>query len=224
MLIAALLFDDLTPLDVVGPLEVLARAPRAEVVLAGRERGTIRDPRTHLTLTVEASLDELTAADVLVAPGGFGVDRLCDDEAVLDWIRRIHATTRWTTSVCTGSLLLAAAGLLTGVSATTHWASRDALERYGAVYTDQRVVERGKIVTAAGVSAGIDMALHLLARIGGDQLAKAVQLSIEYDPQPPFDTGSPAKAGPDLVGLVRAASARARTTFPAAGRRGTRTS
>ena len=215
MQIAALLFDDLTPLDVVGPLEVLARAPGAEIVLVGVERGTVRDPRTHFALTVEASLDEVHTADVLVVPGGFGVDRLCVDEAVLDWIRRVHATTRWTTSVCTGSLLLAAAGLLTGVDATTHWASRDALERYGAVYTEQRVVERGKIVTAAGVSSGIDMALHLLARIGGEQLAKAVQLSIEYDPQPPFDAGSPAKAGPELVSLVRAATARARTATKA---------
>jgi putative intracellular protease/amidase len=211
MLIAALLFDDITPLDIVGPLEVLARAPGAEVVLAGRERGTVRDPRTHVALTVEASLDEVSTADVLVIPGGFGVDRLCRDEAVLDWIRRMHATTRWTTSVCTGSLLLAASGLLAGIEATTHWASRDVLERYGAVYTEQRVVERGKIVTAAGVSSGIDMALHLLARIGGEQLAKAVQLSIEYDPQPPFDAGSPAKAGPELVSLVRAATARGRS-------------
>jgi len=144
MLIAALLFDDLTPLDVVGPLEVLARAPRADVVLVGRERGTVRDPRTHLALTVEVSLDEVSTADVLVVPGGFGVDPLCRDEAVLDWIRRVHGTTRWTTSVCTGSLLLAAAGLLTGIDATTHWASRDALERYGAVYTEQRVVERAR--------------------------------------------------------------------------------
>ena len=155
-------------------------------------------------------LDEVTAADVLVVPGGFGVDRLCRDEAVLDWIRRMHATTRWTTSVCTGSLLLAAAGLLTGICATTHWASRDALERYGAVYTEQRVVEHGKIITAAGVSSGIDMALHLLALIGGEQLAKAVQLSIEYDPQPPFDAGSPAKAGPELVSLVCARQPRER--------------
>ena len=207
MLIAALLFDDLTPLDIVGPLEVLARAPRAEVVLVGRERGTVRDPRTHFAFAVEASLDEVSSADVLVVPGGFGIDRLCGDEAVLEWIRRVHATTSWTTSVCTGSLLLAAAGLLTGISATTHWASRGALERDGAVYTDQRVVISGKIVTAAGVSSGIDMALHLLALIAGEQVAKAVQLSIEYDPQPPFDTGSPAKAGPELVSIVRAASA-----------------
>ncbi len=211
MLIAALLFDDMTPLDIVGPLEVLARAPRAEVVIAGLARGTVRDPKTHFTFVVDASLDEVAAADVLVVPGGLGVDPLCRDEAVLEWIRRIHATTRWTTSVCTGSILLAAAGLLTGAPATTHWASRDGLERYGAVYTEQRVVEHGKIVTAAGVSAGIDMALHLLARIGGEQLAKAVQLSIEYDPQPPFDAGSPAKAGPELANLVRTATARART-------------
>lgn len=211
MLIAALLFDDLTPLDVVGPLEVLARAPGAEIVLAGRERGTVRDPRTHLTLTVEASLDEVAKADVLVVPGGPGIERLCGDEAVLAWMRRVHATTRWTTSVCTGSLLLAAAKLLNGAAATTHWASRDALERYGAVYTEQRVVVHGRIVTAAGVSAGIDMALHLLGLIAGERVAKAVQLSIEYDPQPPFDAGSPAKAGPELVGLVRAATARQRS-------------
>ena len=165
MLIAALLFDDLTPLDIVGPLEVLARAPGAEIVLAGRERGTVSDPRTHFTLTVEASLDEVTTADVLVVPGGFGVDRLCVDEAVLTDPPRARNDALDDERVYRLAAARAA-GLLAGVDATTHWASRDVLERYGAVYTEQRVVERGKIVTAAGVSSGIDMALHLLARIG----------------------------------------------------------
>ncbi len=143
----------------------------------------------------DASFDEVTAADILVVPGGFGTRPLMKDAAHLDWVRAVHETTTWTTSVCTGSLLLGAAGLLDGLDATTHWASYDVLASTGAIPTAERVVERGKIITAAGVSSGIDMALTLTAHIGGDDMAKAIQLSIEYDPQPPFDCGSPAKAG-----------------------------
>jgi transcriptional regulator GlxA family with amidase domain len=145
--------------------------------------------------------------EIVVVPGGLGNRELLEDEALLDWLREAHAHTRWTTSVCTGSLLLAAAGLLEGVEASTHWAARDVLAGLGARPVTDRVVERGKIITAAGVSAGIDMALLLTARIGGDDLARAIQLGIEYDPQPPFDAGSTAKAPPEIVELVRGLAA-----------------
>jgi transcriptional regulator GlxA family with amidase domain len=124
---------------------------------------------------------------------------------VVQWLRQVHPTTTWTTSVCTGSIYLAAAGLLDGVEATTHWARADQLERFGAHYTEERVVERGKVITAAGVSSGIDMALTLLDRMYGPAIAQSVQLAIEYDPQPPFDAGSPSKAPPDIVELAKAA-------------------
>jgi len=209
MQIAALVFNNITPLDIVGPIEVLARLPGAEIVIVAKARGPVRDPRTHWTLTAEASLGEVTTPDVLVVPGGAGVRPLCTDDAVLAWVRAVHRTTTWTTSVCTGSLLLAAAGLLDGLAATTHWASAEALEGFGARYVERRVVVQGKIVTAAGVSAGIDMALAVAAKIAGDEVAKGIQLGIEYDPQPPFDSGAPSKAEPAIVARVRQAIQRA---------------
>jgi putative intracellular protease/amidase len=211
MEIAALVFDAITPLDIVGPIEVLARMPGAEIVIVGKTRGPVRDSRTHFTLTAEASLDEVSRPDVLVIPGGAGVRPLCADEAVLDWVRRVHAATTWTTSVCTGSLLLGAAGLLRGLTATTHWASRELLEQYGARYVEERVVSQGKIITSAGVSSGIDMALTLAARIAGDDTAKGIQLSIEYDPRPPFDCGAPSKAEAAVLERMRQSFARAAT-------------
>lgn len=209
MQIAALVFDAITPLDIVGPIEVLARMPGAEIVIVGKARGPVRDPRTHWTLTAEASLVEVTTPEVLVVPGGAGVRPLCSDEPVLEWVRTAHRATTWTTSVCTGSLLLGAAGLLRGLTATTHWASRDVLAQYGARYVEERVVPQGKIITSAGVSSGIDMALTLVARMAGDETAKGIQLSIEYDPQPPFDCGAPSKAGPELLERVRQSMPRA---------------
>ena len=203
MQIAALVFDGITPLDIVGPIEVLARMPGAEIVIVGKKRGPVRDPRTHWTLTAESSLGEVTRPDVLVLPGGAGVRPLCADESVLEWVRSAHGATTWTTSVCTGSLLLGAAGLLKGLTATTHWASSDLLEQYGARYVEERVVQQGKIITSAGVSSGIDMALTLVARIAGDDTAKGIQLSIEYDPQPPFNCGAPSKAEPAVLDRVR---------------------
>jgi len=140
---------------------------------------------------------------VLVVPGGVGNRALLSDEPVLDWIRKADESSQWTTSVCTGSLLLGAAGLLDGKRATSHWAYREALRDYGAEPVAERVVEDGKLITAAGVSAGIDMGLTLAARLTNDDVAKAIQLGIEYDPDPPFDAGSPEKAGEDLVNLVR---------------------
>jgi len=168
MQIAALVFDAITPLDIVGPIEVLARMPGAEIVIVGKQRGPVRDPRTHWTLTAEASIAEVPRPDVLVLPGGAGVRPLCEEEPILEWLRLAHGSTSWTTSVCTGSLLLGAAGLLRGLTATTHWASRELLERYGARYVEERVVQEGKIITSAGVSSGIDMALTLVAKMAGE--------------------------------------------------------
>ncbi|MFF3002513.1 DJ-1/PfpI family protein [Kitasatospora sp. NPDC057940] len=189
------LFDGFTALDAVGPYEILHMLPDADVTFAAAEPGTITDGAGSLRLVATASFADVTEADILLVPGGPGSIRGTTDGALLDWIRRIHPTTTWTTSVCTGSLLLAAAGLLTGIEATTHWSAVDTLESYGARYTARRVVEQpGRIITAAGVSAGIDMALRLAELIAGRTAAEAFQLAIEYDPQPPFDAGSYAKA------------------------------
>ena len=196
------IFPDFTALDAVGPYEVLRHLPDAKVVFAAAERGLVRLDSRFTGLQADAAFGEIDAADVLVVPGGWGTRAAMRDEALLDWVRRIHATTRYTTSVCTGSLILGAAGLLTGLDATTHWAQTKLLESTGARYTEQRVVQQGKIITAAGVSSGIDMALTLAAQIAGDDVAKSIQLLIEYDPQPPFDAGSPAKAGPAIVALT----------------------
>ena len=196
------IFPDFTALDAVGPYEVLRSLPDAKVIFAAAERGIVRTDSTFIGLHADAAFSEIDSADVLVVPGGRGTRAAMRDEALLDWVRRIHTTTRYTTSVCTGSLVLGAAGLLTGLDATTHWAQPKLLETTGARYTEQRVVQQGKIITAAGVSAGIDMALTLAAQIAGDDVAKSIQLIIEYDPQPPFDAGSPAKAGPAIVALT----------------------
>jgi putative intracellular protease/amidase len=197
--IVCLLFEGITALDIVGPYEVLQRLPEANVKFVARARGENRTDSKSLALIADYALDEVASADVLVVPGGFATRALEQDEALLAWIRAIDATTTWTTSVCTGSMLLAAAGLLVGKAATTHWASLDRLKEYGAIPTGRRVVEQGKIVTAAGVSSGIDMALTLVALIAGDEYAQGVQLGIEYDPQPPFDSGSVAKAPAPVV-------------------------
>jgi len=192
--IVCFVFDGITALDIVGPYEVLQRLPDATVKFVGMQRGEIRTDNGALALVADYAIDEVAAADVLVVPGGFATRQLEKDARLLEWIRMIDSTSTWTTSVCTGSMLLAAAGLLEGKAATTHWASLERLREYGATPTEQRVVMQGKIVTAAGVSSGIDMALTLAAHIAGDDDAQAVQLGIEYDPQPPFDAGSRAKA------------------------------
>jgi putative intracellular protease/amidase len=192
--IAIYIFDKLTALDAIGPYEVLQRLPGARVKFVGAERGPVRTEQGMLGVVRDFSRDEVTSADILVVPGGIGTRALITDEPTLEWIRAIDAGSAWTTSVCTGSLLLGAAGLLRGKQATTHWAALDMLEQFGAIPTPERVVEQGKIITAAGVSSGIDMALRLAAHIAGDEVAQAIQLGIEYDPQPPFDTGSVAKA------------------------------
>ncbi|MEU6973417.1 DJ-1/PfpI family protein [Kitasatospora aureofaciens] len=189
------LFDGFTALDAVGPYEVLRMLPEADLVFAAATPGAHTDGAGSLSLLATAALRDVTAADLLLVPGGPGARRGVSDQPLLDWIRRIHPTTTWTTSVCTGSLLLGAAGLLDGLEATTHWSAVDLLESYGATYTPRRVVEQpGGIVTAAGVSSGIDMALRLAELMAGRTAAEAFQLAIEYDPQPPFDSGSYAKA------------------------------
>ncbi|MEV7595898.1 DJ-1/PfpI family protein [Kitasatospora sp. NPDC089797] len=195
MRIAIPLFDGFTALDAVGPYEVLRMLPDSEVVFVAAAPGVLQDGEGALGLRATASFQEVARADLLLVPGGPGTRSGVTDQPLLDWIRRIHPTTTWTTSVCTGSLLLGAAGLLKGLEATTHWRAVDDLESFGATYTARRVVEQpGGIVTAAGVSAGIDMALRLAELIAGRTAAEAFQLAIEYDPQPPFDAGSYAKA------------------------------
>ena len=190
MRIAIALFEQVTALDAVGPYEVLQRLPHAEVCFTGHRKGEIRTDNGFLGLTVDYSFDEVPDPEVLLVPGGFGTRALVDDEVMLNWIRTAHETSQFTTSVCTGSLLLAAAGLLDGLRATTHFSTRQLLAKYGATPSDERVVQEGKIITAAGVSSGIDMALHLAERIAGATTAKALQLGIEYDPQPPHDAGA----------------------------------
>jgi putative intracellular protease/amidase len=204
MQIAILIFDRLTALDAVGPYEVLSRIPGAELTFVAAEPGPKRTDTDRLALIADAAIEELPDPEVLLVPGGKGNRPLLDDDRVLGWVRAAHAGSSWTTSVCTGSLVLGAAGVLEGKRATSHWAYRDRLADFGAIPAAERVVEDGKIVTAAGVSAGIDLALTLAARIGGDDLAQAIQLGIEYDPDPPFDAGSPEKAPAKLVDAVRA--------------------
>jgi transcriptional regulator GlxA family with amidase domain len=202
--IAIPIFDRLTALDAVGPYEVLSRPPGWTVTFIAAEPGPKRTETEMLALVADKSFDELPEPDVVVVPGGYGTRDLMDDETILSWLRHAHEHSQWTTSVCTGSLLLAAAGILDGLEATTHWTALETLAEYGATPVRRRVVEQGKIVTAAGVSAGIDMALTLVARIAGPELSQAIQLGIEYDPQPPFDSGSVAKAPPEIVNMVRA--------------------
>jgi putative intracellular protease/amidase len=206
--IAIPIFDRLTALDAVGPYEVLSRIPGARVRFVADSIGAKRTENGMLALIADVVLDEFTDPDVIVVPGGYGTRQLLHDELLLAWLRAAHETSQWTTSVCTGALLLGAAGILEGLEATTHWLSLELLRDYGAVPVSRRVVEQGKVITAAGVSAGIDMALTLAARIAGDGVAEAIQLGIEYDPEPPFDAGSVAKAGPEVVDRVRRASAR----------------
>jgi putative intracellular protease/amidase len=206
MNVAILLYDRLTALDAIGPYEVLSRLPGASLTFVAREAGPVRTDNGMLTLVAEKSIADVDPPDILLVPGGPGEVAARAGGPVLDWLRAAHETTSWTTSVCTGSLILAAAGLLEGRRATSHWLALGQLGRLGAVPTAERVVFDGKIVTAAGVSAGIDMALALASEIAGEQVAQAIQLGIEYDPQPPFDSGSPAKAPADLVELLRSGS------------------
>lgn len=197
--IAIPLFDRLTALDGIGPYEVLQRLPGATVTFVADRKGEIRTENGFLGLTADATYDEVPSPHVIVVPGGVGTRAVVaeDDHPLVTWVKAVHETTRFTTSVCTGSLVLAKAGLLDGLSATTHWGAYDALAKLGAEPTGERVVEHldQRIITAAGVSSGIDMALRLSELLVDADAAKAMQLMVEYDPQPPFDAGSVEKAG-----------------------------
>ncbi|MGH3278606.1 MAG: DJ-1/PfpI family protein [Trebonia sp.] len=199
--IAFVLYPGFTALDIIGPFQVLAYIPGHQAAFVAAEPGPVTDDTGRCPLIASTSLDQLTAPDVVIIGGSLSTKE--PDPRLVDWLRQVHPTTTWTTSVCTGSIYLAAAGILDGQDATTHWARAGELERHGARYTEQRVVECGKVITAAGVSAGIDMALTLLGKMYGPQLAEGVQLAIEYDPHPPFDTGSPSKAPAEIVEFVR---------------------
>lgn len=199
MLIAIVLFDRFTALDAVGPYETLGRLPGAETVFVAERTGPVRSDTGNLALLADRTLSEVPHPDIVIVPGGPGQSPQMENGTLLDWLRAADATSTWTTSVCTGSLLLAAAGLLKGRRATSHWLALDLLKPFGAEPTEERVVFDGKYVTAAGVSSGIDMGLTLLGRIAGDEHAQAVQLMTEYDPQPPYDAGSPRKAPAYLV-------------------------
>jgi transcriptional regulator GlxA family with amidase domain len=201
--VAIPIFDRITALDAIGPYEVLSRLPDASVSFLAKAPGPKRTENGMLALVADRALDELTQPDVIVVPGGNGTRALAQDEEMLAWLRHAHAHSTWTTSVCTGALLLAAAGILQGLRATTHWLQYELLRPYGVTPVAERIVREGKIITAAGVSAGIDMALTLAAEIAGPELAQAIQLGIEYDPEPPFAGGSVAKAPSEIVELVR---------------------
>lgn len=204
MHVAIPLFPQFTALDAIGPYEVLQRVPSIDVTFVGHERGEVRSENGMLGITIDATFEELATPDIVVFPGGVGTRPLVHDERVLSWVLGAHESTAYTTSVCTGSLVLGAAGLLNGLTATTHWACYPELEATGAQPTAQRVVEHldRRIITAAGVSSGIDMALRLLELLVDRTAAQAAQLMIEYDPQPPFDCGALAKCTDDIVNRV----------------------
>jgi transcriptional regulator GlxA family with amidase domain len=205
IVVAILLFDRMTALDAIGPYEVLGRVPGATLAFVAAEPGLKRTDQ-GLGLSADTAIASVPHPDVVVIPGGAGEVDMRADERVLEWIRTAHETTRWTTSVCTGSLVLGAAGVLEGKRATSHWLALEQLPQFGAEPTLERVVIDGKIMTAAGVSAGIDMGLTLAARLAGDEVAQTIQLGIEYDPQPPFDAGSPSKAPAASVDFLRRGS------------------
>jgi len=200
--IAILLFDDITALDAVGPYEVLSRIPGATVTWVASTPG-LKKAKGGLSLMADHHLDDAAHPQIILVPGGSGVDKVMKDPSVLQWIRTAHETSLFTTAVCTGTLVLGAAGLLNGLKATTHWNYRERLTEFGAEAVSERVVREGKIVTAAGVSAGIDMALRLVQWMAGEKAAQAIQLGIEYDPAPPFNSGSPEKAPPEIVEMVK---------------------
>ena len=208
MQIAIGLYPEFTALDAIGPYQIFTQVPGAEVVLCAARTGRLSDDNGLLHLEVEHTFDDVPTPDITLVPGGFVTRRLARDmDPIVGWVADAHEHTTWTTSVCTGALLLGAAGLLDGLDATTHWYAYDELASYGARPTEQRVVREGKVWTAAGVSAGIDLALTLVAEVWGPEVSQAIQLGIEYDPQPPYDSGAPSKADPDILALVQAISA-----------------
>jgi putative intracellular protease/amidase len=206
MQIAILLYDRFTVLDAIGPYQVLTGIPDAEVTFVAERPGPIRDQVGSLVLSAPAGLADVPRPDVVVVPGGPGQNDQMQDGPVHEWLRAADQASTWTTSVCTGSLILAGAGLLAGRRATSHWTALDELGSLGATPVRERVVFDGKYVTAAGVSAGIDMGLTLAGRVAGDETAQAIQLMIEYDPQPPYDAGSPDRAPAEVLRRLSASS------------------
>lgn len=200
--IAILLFDNFTALDVVGPYEVLSKVPNSRIYFVAETVGAYKDSK-GLQIIADSSFDSLPTADIIVLPGGFGIDAILNNSRVINWVKGVHAQSKWTVSVCSGALLLGAAGLLKDCKATTHWNRKEQLAQYCSNITDDRYVVDGKIITSAGVSAGIDMALYLLSLVTNETYAKVVQLGMEYDPQPPFNTGSPRTAPKELVDLIK---------------------
>lgn len=201
--VAILIYPGFTALDAVGPYDVLARLPDTHVTFVAKRPGRVVADTGLLTMHADTALTDLPEPNVLVIPGGLvGAFEAAADPVYVGWTRTAHATSTWTASVGTGALLLGAAGLLSGQTATTHWAAKDYLSHYGATYVPERFVEHGRIITAAGVSAGLDMALRLAAYLAGEELARAVQLALEYDPHPPYPDGSLATASPETVRLA----------------------
>jgi transcriptional regulator GlxA family with amidase domain len=196
--VGLVLYPRFTALDIVGPFQTLVDVPGLTVFFVAAQKGPVVDHTGKLTLEATHSFDEIDSLDVLVVPGGMADRDIDASNDVVQFIKKIHPTTTWTTSVCTGSIFLAHAGVLNGLTATTHWSSYDRLQALGATPTEQRVVTEGKIITAAGVSSGIDMGLVLVAAMEGEDMAKLIQLAIEYDPQPPFDSGAPSKVSPEF--------------------------
>ncbi len=201
---AFVLYDQMTALDLVGPYEVLSSHPRVTPHFVAGRVGSVRCDN-GLTLCAEVAFDEAPDPDLVIVPGSSRWRSALDDRELVGWLAAVYPAATWTTSVCTGSTLLAKASILAGRRATSHWAVRDALAGYGAVVSTERVVIDGDVITCAGVSAGIDMALALAAAVWGEAGAEAIQLALEYDPQPPFDSGAPEKARPEIVAAVRAA-------------------
>jgi putative intracellular protease/amidase len=204
MKIAILIYDGFTALDAIGPYEVLSLLPGAKVHFVSTGRGPKRANTDFLSVVADYTLDDVPDPEIIVVAGGAkGTLAAAEDPRILTWLRKAHETSKWTTSVCTGALILGSAGILKGLKATSHWYVRDLLQNFGAQYVEERFVKQGKTITAAGVSAGIDMALHLADEIAGKEVAQVIQLIIEYDPKPPFDSGSIAKADPAIVQLAK---------------------
>jgi cyclohexyl-isocyanide hydratase len=201
-----LLFPRMTQLDLTGPFEVFTRLPDAQVLLLSKTLEPI-EADSGMRLLPYATLRDCPQLDVICVPGGPGVNALMEDAEVLDWLRGQAEHARYVSSVCTGSLVLAAAGLLRGKKATSHWNARDMLAAFGAVPTEGRVVRDGNLFTGGGVTAGIDFALTMVAELAGAQVARAIQLQIEYAPAPPFDAGTPESAPSDIVRAARARGA-----------------
>ncbi len=205
--IAILIYDGITALDAVGPYEVLSCLPKAEIHFVAKEIGPVRTHTRALSLVADYKLSDVQQPEIIIVPGGTKATLIASaDEEILNWIRAAHESSKWTISVCTGALILGAAGILKGLLATTHWFAREHLTQFGAEYSNKRIVQQGKVITAAGVSAGIDMALHLVSQIAGKDVAEMIQLLIEYDPRPPFDSGSIQKASKEIIKLAEKAA------------------